>query len=174
MPTCEIVITNVIKTGTAFAVTLGANPESVFVPAKVAEAAKAAIGDHYVALLVPNSIKPDRTPWMAARIDTSLLLTALAQQVPAADATTADRVREVMRNGGVWTNGKLFDDLFPGKTRGDSAREYSEVLAALHAMFAEGLCAKFQLWRKGDEARPNREWFTCYPERADVDEWVEE
>jgi hypothetical protein len=169
MKTTEIVVVNRLDSGTSFGVTLDEPAESVFIPARVAEAAKAEVGDRFIALLVPNTIQPDRTPWMAARIDTALPLPQV--DGPAALASTADRVRATMLAGGVWTLGEMFEDLFPGASRGASLQDYNAISAALRAMYAKGECAKFQLWRSADQTKPGREWFTCYPERADVDEW---
>lgn len=172
MKTAEIVIVNKLVTGTAFGVTLSEPSEAVFVPGRVVEASNAEIGDKFVALLVPNTIKPDRTPWMAARIDPALPLPSIPTTPKL--ASTPDLVRETMMQGGVWTLGEMFEHLFPGQTRGTSLVDYNAISNTLRHLYEKGECAKFQLWRSSDQERPSREWFTCYPERADVDEWVEE
>jgi hypothetical protein len=94
---------------------------------------------------------------------------AAAPAVP----SVAARVRQVMEKGGVWTLASMFEELFPGKTRGDGLNDYHAVSTALRSMFADGGCAKFQLWRSPTQSKPGREWFTCYPQKADVDEWEE-
>jgi hypothetical protein len=175
MQRTEIVVNNLLGTGTAFGVTLTTPPQAVFIPGKVASSVNAEIGDRFIALLVPNAVAPERTPWMAARLEPALPLPPVQQTLEnlAIEPTTAERVREIMRAGGVWTLGKMFELLFPGATRGDSMVDYNAVSHAMRAMFEAGECAKFQLWRRSDQERASREWFTCNPEKADVDEWEE-
>jgi hypothetical protein len=168
----EITITNVLPTGTAFAATVTASPEAVFIPGKVATITGVTIGQRVMALLVPNTFKPESTPWMAARIE---MAAANVDPVrPMAHLPIAERVRQALREGGVWTLASLYAHLFPNDMRSEGLRDYNAVSSALRSMFASGECAKFQLWRSADQSKPSREWFTCHPERADVDEWVEE
>jgi hypothetical protein len=70
-----------------------------------------------------------------------------------------------MDEGGVWT----VDDLAAELGTGNKAA----IKGALQAMYMRGDCAKFQMLWASDGGRPTMEWFTCYPEKADVDEWVE-
>ena len=181
-----IVIANVLPSGAAFAIRLD-DGENCYVPAAVSSAVKAKIGAEFYAKLVPNRYpdKVDRTPWLVinlTRVATPVESTRPVQYAMpfsqfdlsltgTPQPTVADRVRVVMKKGGVWTLASLFEELFPGKTRGDGLTDYSAVSAAVRGMYAKGECAKFQLWRSADQSKPSREWFTCYPERADVDEW---
>jgi len=183
-----VVIANVLSSGAAFAVRLddGAN---CYVPASVSVVVGLSIGDELTAKLVPNRFpdKVDRTPWLVVHLSRPPRPVADPKPVqyampfdqfdtPEATTpvpTTADRVRFVMRKGGVWTLAALFEELFPGTTRGDGLSDYNAISAAIRGMYAKGDCAKFQLWRSSDQSKPSREWFTCYPEKADVDEWEE-
>jgi hypothetical protein len=171
MQLTEITVTNMLPSGTAFGATFTSPPEAVFIPSKVASATGLTVGERVKALLVPNTFRPDTTPWMAARIE----LTGPSPDTapPLSHLPVAERVRLEMREGGVWTLANLYAHLFPGDTRSEGLRDYNAISSALRAMFANGECAKFQLWRSSDQSKPSREWFTCYPERADVDEWVE-
>lgn len=170
MKLTEIVITNALPTGTAFAATLDESPVGVFVPGRVAVASDVQIGQRVMALLVPNTTRPDRTPWMAARIEPH---TGEVDTAATVDASVPAKVRAVMKNGGVWTVATMFAHLFPDETRLSAAAKYSAISNTFRNMFAAGECAKFQMWRTADQSKPGREWFTCYPERADVDEWDE-
>jgi hypothetical protein len=68
MQTSEIMVINKLGTGTAFGVTLDSD-ENVFLPAKIMCMVNAQIGEKLQAILVPNTFLPERTPWMAIRID---------------------------------------------------------------------------------------------------------
>jgi hypothetical protein len=186
-----IIVANVLPSGAAFAVRLD-NGDNCYIPVSVSKAGAVALGAELAARLVPNRFpdKADRTPWLAvhAARPTSAAPAPLSRAVQyampfeqfdltdalqVAEPTTADRVRATLTGGGVWTVGTLFERLFPGKTRGDGLTDYNAISGAIRAMYARGECAKFQLWRSPDQTKPSREWFTCYPEKADVDEWEE-
>lgn len=136
-------------------------------------------GDVVRARYVPNY--PDRAevvPWRAifvfgeAEVVQPEPASVLAEP-PVPQASVVDRVHALLSGGGVWTVATAFEWLFPGKSRVTSVTEYNAVSAALRSLFARGHCAKFQLWRSPDQTKPGREWFTCYPEKADVDEFEE-
>jgi hypothetical protein len=157
-----IIVTHILPTQTAFGATTTAPAEAVFIPSKISRLLGLVVGQEVEALLVPNTMQPERTPWLAARIE-----------VPELTGSIAEQVQSVMRDGGVWTLADMFEELFPGEARATSLTEYNAVSAALRGMFTRGDCAKFQLWRLPNQTKASREWFTCYPEKADVDEWVE-
>lgn len=186
-----VVIANILPSGAAFAVRLD-NGDNCYVPVNVAASVSVSLGDELNARLVPNRFpdKAERTPWLTVHLSKAAPAPAPAPHRPVQFAmpfsqfdvittaepkvTIADRVREVLRKGGVWTQGELFEELFPGRTRGDGLADYNAISAAVRGMYAKGECAKFQMWRSSDQSKPSREWFTCYPERADVAEWEEE
>jgi antitoxin component of MazEF toxin-antitoxin module len=85
----EIVITNKLPSGTTFAATLTNNSQAVFVPSRVASACGLEVGQKVQALLVPNTLQPDKTPWMAARIEVALTSNVRLQ----------DRVLEALASG---------------------------------------------------------------------------
>ena len=68
MQTSEIMIINRLVTGTAFATTIDSN-EAVFIPAKIAVLLDANVGDKFNAILIENTSMPEKTPWMAIRLD---------------------------------------------------------------------------------------------------------
>ena len=68
MKTSDIMIINRLETGTAFATTIVGN-EAVFVPAKITTLLSIQVGERYTAILIENKIHPEKTPWMAIRVD---------------------------------------------------------------------------------------------------------
>lgn len=183
-----LVVANVLPSGAAFAVRLD-NGDNCYIPAGVSRVVTAQIGHEFTAKIVPNRYpdKVEKTPWLVVHLSRPARAVAQPQLVqyampfeqfdieppPPPVPTTADRVRTLMHKGGVWTVASLFEELFPGKTRVDGITEYNAISAAIRGMYAKGECAKFQLWRSSDQSKPSREWFTCHPEKADVDEWEE-
>lgn len=61
----DIIITNALETGTAFAVVADNMQETVFVPSRVMQGKDLQPGSRAVAMLVPNHTRPDKTPWVA-------------------------------------------------------------------------------------------------------------
>ena len=187
-----VIVANLLPSGAAFAVRMD-NGDNCYVPVTVSLASGMALGAEIKVWLVPNRFpdKADRTPWLAVRAEkyraseTSAPLARPVQyampfeqfepevEPQVAMPTTADRVRHLMKKGGVWTVGTLFEELFPGKTRGDGLTDYNAISGTLRSMFAKGECSKFAMWRSAEQVKPSREWFTCHPEKADVDEWEE-
>ncbi len=151
MSTQNIIITHILPTGTAFAVTQSRPAESVFVPGKVACDAGIVVGEEVEAILVPNVREPERTPWLAAKIN--LLSPASAQEDEV--FSVEDCVLETLREGGEWTVSDMAGHLGAG---------IDAVADALETIYNKDLCAKYQLWRKRSDAEPSDEWFTCYPD----------
>jgi hypothetical protein len=67
MQTVEIIITNVLPTGTAFAV-CAHDMTQVFISSAVAERGHVEVGLTMNAHIVPNFSHPERTPWQAVKI----------------------------------------------------------------------------------------------------------
>lgn len=67
MKTATIIVTNILPTGTTFAL-LADTMESVFVNASVSKFAGLQVGETVQAEIVPNHQQPDRTPWQATKI----------------------------------------------------------------------------------------------------------
>lgn len=170
----EIIVTNKIDSGTAFATTLRDPAEAVFIPGKVATASAIEVGGRYMALLAPNVMRPDKTPWMAVRINPDRMLDLETLPNIARDDLSGvePAVRRILQGGGVWSIKTLLPEM--PKTNHPEATVASKIHHALHAMFEAGECAMFQLWSEPGRTKPSREWFTCFPNRADVDEWVDE
>lgn len=184
-----VVIANVLPSGAAFGVRMD-NGDNCYVPVDVSRSVRATVGAELTAKLVPNRFadKAERTPWLAVYMSPASAKLAVPSvpvqyampfdqfdiEPPAKPTpTTADLVHMTMKRGGVWTVASLFEHLFPNKLRAEGLTEYNVISATIRSMYAKGHCAKFQLWRSSDQSKPSREWFTCYPEKADVDEWEE-
>jgi len=67
MKIADIIVTNILPTGTTFAL-LAENMEAVFVNASVSNFAGLKVGETVQAEIVPNHQQPDRTPWQATKI----------------------------------------------------------------------------------------------------------
>lgn len=88
----EIIISNIIHTGTGFAVVADNMSESVFIPSRVMHGSNARPGDRVSAMLVPNPTRPEKTPWLAVSL--------ASEQAPApTPKTLADKIREELESG---------------------------------------------------------------------------
>jgi hypothetical protein len=90
MQPTEILITNRLQTGTAFAVLADDMTQNVFIPSKLALDASLRPGQKVMAQIVPNISQPDKTPWLAI---------SLEDAGPLPEPTLADRIREELSNG---------------------------------------------------------------------------
>ncbi len=173
----RIIVANVLSSGAAFAARMD-NGENCYVPVAVSQSVGAKIGDELTAKIVPNRYtdKVERTPWLVVHLvvpaQAALPMAAVPQPVRQT-MPIYDRVHAVLQGGGVWTVATMFEELFPGESRMGGADDYSAVNNALRKLFNEGKCSKFNLWRSVTQLKASKEWFTCFPERADVDEWEE-
>lgn len=189
MISARIVVANVLPSAASFGVRLD-NGDNCYIPSSVSKATDAHMGMEYEAKLVRNRYpdKVDQTPWLVVHMSKAAPKAGVTVPVqyampfeqsdtepetppPPPQPSVADRVRATMADGGVWTLASLFEELFPDATRSGNMAEYNAISTAIRAMYAKGECAKFQLWRSSDQSKPSREWFTCHPDRADVDEW---
>ena len=89
LPT-EILITNKLATGTAFAVLADDMTQNVFIPSKLALDASLRPGQKVMAQIVPNMSQPEKTPWLAISLEGGLV-------APSMDLR--DRIREELGNG---------------------------------------------------------------------------
>lgn len=69
MTIAHVLVTNILRTGTAFGVLAGNHAESVFLPARLAGERKLVIGQTVRALIVPNQSHQERTPWIAVQLE---------------------------------------------------------------------------------------------------------
>lgn len=86
-----VLVTNQLATGSAFGLT--DNMENVFIPSKLTVEHAVQPGERVKALIVPNTIRPDRTPWLAVKIIED------KQPAPIADDELADQIREDLEQG---------------------------------------------------------------------------
>jgi hypothetical protein len=86
----ELLVTNVLPTGTTFAVLASDMTQNVFIPSKLALDASLRPGQKILAQIVPNVSQPEKTPWLAI---------SLEDAGPLPQPTLADRIREELSNG---------------------------------------------------------------------------
>jgi hypothetical protein len=176
-------VSNVLPSGAAFGVRLD-DGTSCYIPVGVANIVRPRLGDDFTAKLVPNRFTrvENPTPWLAVHLSRTTVVGGPVQPVQYAmpfevPEDTADlpsieeRVRQVMKDGGVWTDRTMYDHLFPGAAQGPGAVNFLAVRSAMQSMFGAGECAKFAMWHRVGQGQPSRIWYTCHPDRADVDEW---
>jgi len=174
-----VTITNKLTTGSAFAEKNDTH-ESCFIPPSVVRAVGLQPGDIVEAVLVPNPHEEvaHRTPFMARFVRRPTDEASAPEPVPRLAPTQCgveDFVLRRMREGGVWTGTTLYR-AYLGDDKAhvrDNLPVFNAVSYRLRAMFASGECAKWSLWTKVTHAKPAKEWFSCYPARADVDEYDE-
>jgi hypothetical protein len=90
MQPTELIVTNKLATGTAFAVLVDDMTQNVFIPSKLALDASLRPGQKILAQIVPNVSQPDKTPWLAISLENA---------GPLPEPTLADRIREELANG---------------------------------------------------------------------------
>ena len=90
MQPTEILITNRLQTGTAFAVLADDMTQNVFIPSRLALNASLRPGQKIMAQIVPNISQPEKTPWLAISLENA---------GPLPEPTLADRIREELANG---------------------------------------------------------------------------
>jgi hypothetical protein len=102
MQPTELVITNRLQTGTAFAVLASDMTQNVFIPSKLALDASLRPGQKVMAQIVPNMSQPEKTPWLAISLEGGLV-------APSMDLR--DRIREELGNGAatVYELAKMLD-----------------------------------------------------------------
>jgi hypothetical protein len=91
MEPTEVIVTNILPTGTSFGVLAGDMTQNVFIPSKLALEVGLRPGQKVMASVVPNAQQPEKTPWLAISLHDSL---------PApTPMTLADRIREELESG---------------------------------------------------------------------------
>jgi hypothetical protein len=127
----------------------------------VAEQSAIVVGQQVEAVLVPNTMQPERTPWLAAQINLLPPMTRpQIEEVP----TIEKWALEALREGGEWTIPAMAEHLAAGP---------KQVAEALETIYNKDLCSKYQLWRKRSDTEPSDEWFTCHPEDVEFVTGVE-
>jgi len=159
-----IVVTHILDSKTAFGATKTSPSEGVFIPSKISEMFDLVAGQEVEATLVPNTMQPDRTPWLAIRVK-PIPPATLRKEAKVKELVSA-KVERILKSGGVWTVQDLAEEL--------ETNDRASIKKSLHSMYARGDCAKFQMLWASDNGDPSAEWFTCHPENADVAEWAED
>ena len=161
----SLTITNLIESGAAFGVRHGTG-ETCYIPASVAFTSGLKAGDVVTAALVPNpnELARDRTPFMARYV------APITNEEGSKKDEPVDFIRSALKEGGVWTSETMFTYF---KAKHDDQISIDTVRRLLGALFQEGACARFTMVKGPRQLTPSREWFTAYPDRADVDEYDE-
>jgi len=95
MQPIEVIVTNILPTGTSFGVLSSDMTQNVFIPSKLALETGLRPGQKVMASVVPNVQQPEKTPWLAI---------ALHDSLPAPEQKTlADRIRDELKGGAATT-----------------------------------------------------------------------
>jgi len=87
MEPTEVIVTNILPTGTSFGVLASDMTQNVFIPSKLALETGLRPGQKVMASVVPNAQQPEKTPWLAIALHDSL-------PAPAPALSLADRIRD--------------------------------------------------------------------------------
>jgi len=107
MQLTEIMITNILPTGTTFAVLAEDMTQAVFIPSKLSLQAGLQQSMTVGAIIVPNLAHPDKTPWVAIKIDRG----SKQIEMPVADDDLADMILTDLREGGMATSDTVADGI---------------------------------------------------------------
>jgi len=89
MEPTEVIVTNILPTGTSFGVLASDMTQNVFIPSKLALETGLRPGQKVMASVVPNAQQPEKTPWLAISLHDSL----------PEPRTLADKIREELESG---------------------------------------------------------------------------
>ena len=184
----EIYCTNIIDSDSGFAIDTETG-DVVYIPVSVTRASGIQVGEVTMARLVPNTnAKSGSTPLMAIQIISGAQGPRSEERAPSAptpapaptpivygrtrdekeeaindmgEAQLAERVEDIMIGGGMWNQGTMFLELFPGARRSNTLPAYNRVGYIMRRFFDRGSCSKISFWRTGDQSRPSTEWYTC-------------
>ena len=154
--TARLTITSVLANKMAFAIS--DDGESVFIPSKVGAALRLQPCDVIEGQIRLNTVRPDRTPWFCFA----------AVPVACERLITRSQVEDLLKSGGVWTGEEVAGVLLDSSERA----VVTAAMAILVQIYNDGLCARFTLFL-GPKQGSSRNWFTMFPDDADVDEWEE-
>jgi hypothetical protein len=93
MEPTEVIVTNILPTGTSFGVLASDMTQNVFIPSKLALETGLRPGQKVMASVVPNAQQPEKTPWLAIALHDSLPEPEPQQK------TLADKIREELESG---------------------------------------------------------------------------
>lgn len=174
----RIVATNVLTTGTAFAVTQGDTPQNVFIPGILARKHGVRPGEEFDAVLVPNLAAAERTPWMAVTLARASDEPPVQIDLPLPEPEpedfdgapgshmfrvpnpVRDRVLEVLRSGGVWSVKSMYEHLRGETPAAEGMKLYSACNNAMRSLYNAGLCYMVEV-RRAESSRATHLWFTC-------------
>ena len=106
MQLTDLIITHILPTGTTFAVMSDDMTQSVFIPSKLSLQAGLQQSMTVGAIIVPNLAQPEKTPWVAIKLDRG----GKQMQMPTSDTLT-DMILADLREGGMATAETVSDGI---------------------------------------------------------------
>lgn len=172
-----VTVTNTSQAGSGFAI-MHETGVGCFIPANIMNATGAVPGNVMYATLTENPATHahDRTPYMVTSMEPIQLNLPLG--IPDKGETVAERAeaftRATMKAGGVWTISTMFNALEGADaSRTENLESYNAISKTLRGMFNNGECSKWVLYRSSSQTKASKEWFGCFPDRVDVDEFAD-
>lgn len=92
MQPTEVIVTNILPTGTSFGVLVSDMTQNVFIPSKLALESGLRHGQKVMASVVPNAQQPEKTPWLAISLHDNL-------PAPEPALSLSERIREELEGG---------------------------------------------------------------------------
>ena len=139
----QIICTNMLATKTAFGVRTD-DGSQVFIPASISAAIDLRVSDMVMALLVPNHLAPEKTPWVAINIRPK---EPVATPEPKIEIVTPDaRVYAFVEDSGYATTAEVSKEI--GVAIGDTR-------TILNRLFRRGAVVRADVHSKPDQTRPS-------------------
>jgi hypothetical protein len=138
----DVITEDKAYSGSMFATTR--DGEGVFINARIVQMLDLAPMEEVRAFVLPNyPDKKDYIPWRAIRVER-----VVAQQagVVSLEQSVDSRVLEVLKRGGIYTNGEIADEL---------GEEAAAVGTATARLFALGKISKAEVYKRPGQARPS-------------------
>lgn len=148
----QILITNIIESGTAFAVTADTG-EQVFIPSAVMRASSAELFTEVTAVLVPNQFQADRTPWLAAVIKSGDPAQAPAQAPAPVAAPAVPSGNMAERDQRILDALEAFTYAVTAAIADATGIDPKSANNSLNRLFAAGKIAKADVYGNPDQTR---------------------
>lgn len=98
MTISNILVSNILPSGTAFGVREDNHGESVFIPSRVTAGVNLKLGQSVRALIIPNQSHQERTPWIVLRLEPEAEIETV-QLEPRTRTLSDEILEEIAENG---------------------------------------------------------------------------
>lgn len=139
----QIICTNILATKTAFGVRTD-DGSQVFIPASISSVMDLRVSDMVMALLVPNHLAPEKTPWVAINIRPK---EPVATPEPKIERVTPDaRAYAFIEESGYATTAEVSKEI---------GAAIGETRTILNRLFRRGVVVRADVHANPDQTRPS-------------------